>query len=271
MMKSRGLVVGIAAVLTVAAAAFVFLYTNGVKQEAATGGSLSTVIVAKQDIPANTALDPLLEQGVFTQLSVPTDAVVDGAITDPSQLRGLTTTAPILANEQIPASRLDTGQAPKGGPLGISEGNVAVSFEVDAAAGVNGAITSGSYITVYATFDSPQYIPGTTPQQVIAKINQAAANGSGDPSVTLPTITVTLIPAARVLDVQNPTVDADGNTTGNNVELTLDLKPADAQNLVYAQKTATTWIGLLPPRDTEGHPLPFSVIPANRLAGKAGA
>ena len=40
-MKSRGLVVGIAAVLTVAAAFFVFLYTNGVKHEAATGGALS--------------------------------------------------------------------------------------------------------------------------------------------------------------------------------------------------------------------------------------
>lgn len=269
-MKSRGLVVGIAAVLTVAAAFFVFLYTNGVKHEAATGGALSAVIVAKEDIPANTPLDPLIEQGAFTQLQVPTDAVVDGAITDPGQLQGLTTTAPILANEQIPASRLDTGEAPKGGSLGITEGNVAVSFEVDAAAGVNGAITQGSYITVYATFDSPQYIPGATPQQVIAKINQAAAGG-GDAAVTLPTITVTLIPAARVLNVENPTVDASGNTTGNNVELTLDLKPTDAQNLVYAQKTATTWIGLLPPRDTQGHPLPFSVIPANRLAGKAGA
>ena len=43
-MKSRGLVVGIAVVLAFAAAAFVLLYTNGVKQDAATGGSLSTVI-----------------------------------------------------------------------------------------------------------------------------------------------------------------------------------------------------------------------------------
>jgi Flp pilus assembly protein CpaB len=272
MMKSRGLVVGIAAVLTVAAAAFVYLYTNGVKNEAATGGSLSTVIVAKQDIPANTALDPLIEQGVFTQLRVPSDAVVDGAVTDPGELRGLTTTAPILANEQIPASRLDTGQAPKGGPLGISDGNVAVSFEVDAAAGVEGAITKGSYITVYATYDSPRYIPGNTPKQIVEKLNQAAASGSAsDVGVTLPSITITLIPAVRVLDVQNPTVDSEGNTDSSNVSLTLDLNPVDAQNLVYAQKTATTWIGLLPPRDTQGHPLPFSVIPTNRLVGKAGA
>jgi Flp pilus assembly protein CpaB len=270
-MKSRGLVIAIAAALTAAAVLFVFLYTKGVKQEAATGGSLSSVIVAKQDIPANTALDPLIEEGVFSELRVPADAVVDGAITDPSQLRGLTTTAPILANEQIPASRLDTGEVPKGGTLGISDGNVAVSFEVDASAGVEGAITRGSYITVYATFDSPRYIPGTTPKQVMDMINNAAANGGQDPGVTLPTITVTLIPAVRVLDVENPTVETDGTKSGSSVSLTLDLNPVDAQNLVYAQKTATTWIGLLPPRDTQGHPLPFSVIPANRLLGKAGA
>jgi Flp pilus assembly protein CpaB len=240
-----------------------------VKKEAASGGSLATVVVSSQDIPANTQLNPLIDSGAFSTLQVPSDAVVDGAVTDPSQLRGLTSTAPILANEQIPASRLSTGEAPKGGTLGISDGNVAVSLEVDTPAGVDGAITRGSYITVYTTFDSPKYIPGQTPKQVVDMINKAAASGGADPSVTLPTVTVTLIPAVRVLDVQNPTVDANGNTTGRTVTLTLDLKPVDAQNLVYAQQTGTTWIGLLPPRDTTGHSLPFSVIPANRLLGKA--
>jgi pilus assembly protein CpaB len=268
-MKSRGLVVGIAVVLAAAAAAFVLLYTNGVKNEAAHGGSLTTVVVATQDIPANTQLNPLIDSGAFASLQVPSDAVVDGAVTDVSQLHGLTSTAPILANEQIPATRLNTGQAPKGGPLGISDGNVAVSIEVNSPAGVEGSITRGSYVTVYATFDSPRYIPGATPKAVMAMITKAAQNGGADPGVTLPTVTVTLIPAVRVLNVQNPTVDSTGHTTGRTVSLTLDLKPTDAQNLVYAQQTATTWVGLLPPKDTSGHPLPFSVVPANRLIGKA--
>ena len=93
------------------------LYTNGVKEDAVTGGSLSEVVVASQDIPANTNLNPLLDQGVFSTLRVPTDAVVDGAVSDPSQLRGLTSTAPILANEQIPVGRLSSGEAPQGGSL----------------------------------------------------------------------------------------------------------------------------------------------------------
>ena len=102
-MRSRGLVVAIAVVLAIVAAAAVILYTNGVKSDAVTGGALSVVVVSKQDIAANTNLSPLVEEGIFTELQVPTDAVVDGAVTDVSQLRGQTTTSPVLANEQIPS------------------------------------------------------------------------------------------------------------------------------------------------------------------------
>ena len=62
-MRSRGLVVAIAVVLAIVAAAAVILYTNGVKSGAATGGALSVVPESKQDIAANTNLNPLVEQG----------------------------------------------------------------------------------------------------------------------------------------------------------------------------------------------------------------
>jgi hypothetical protein len=45
-MRSRGLVVAIAVILAIAAAGAVILYTKGVKQDAVSGGSLSTVIVS---------------------------------------------------------------------------------------------------------------------------------------------------------------------------------------------------------------------------------
>ena len=262
-MRSRGLVVAIAVVLAIVASAAVILYTNGVKEDAVTGGSLSEVVVASQDIPANTNLNPLLDQGVFSTLRVPTDAVVDGAISDLSQLRGLTSTAPILANEQIPVGRLSSGEAPQGGPLGISDGNVAVSIRVDDEAAVNGSISRGSSIVIYATFESPEFLPGGTAQQQITKA------GTSVQTSELPTLTTTLIPAVRVLEVVNPVV-AEGSSQSANepVTLTLDLTPEDAQNLVYAQETGRIWIGLLPPDEEVGHPLPFSVIPIDRVLGQ---
>ena len=275
-MKSRGLVVGIAAVLTVAAAFFVFLYTNGVKHEAATGGALSAVIVAKQDIPANTALDPLIEQGVFSQLQVPTDAVVDGAITDPSQLRGLTTTAPILANEQIPASRLNTGQAPAGGTLGITEGNMGVSIELDTARGVEGHVSNGDNVVVFATFSPDTLIRKSTLRQLLSpsqiqKVIDASQGGTsptGDVIKLNVPFTVTLAPSVRVLDVQNPLVDASGKTSSGNISLTLDLTPTDATNVIYASENANIWVGLLPPQNPNGYPQEASFGPSfNQVVG----
>jgi pilus assembly protein CpaB len=271
-MRSRGLVVAIAVVLAVVAAAGVVLYTNGVKEEAVTGGSLSVVMVAKQDIAANTNLNPLIDQGVFGELQVPSDAVVDGAVTDISQLSGQTTTSPILANEQIVSGRLSSGELPDGGALGISEGHVAVSMRVGDEAAVNGAVTRGSYITVYATFDNVKLLPGSNPQQQI----QSAVKGSSSvqTSAEIPAFTVTLIPAVRVLDVVNPVAEegSTSNASANgDVTLTLDLTPEDAQNLVYAQQNGATWIGLLPPRDTAGHSLPFSGVPLDRVLGRGGA
>jgi Flp pilus assembly protein CpaB len=262
-MKSRGLVVGIAAVLTIAAAAFVYLYTNGVKQEAATGGSLSTVIVAKQDIPANTALDPLIEEGVFSQLRVPADAVVDGAITDPSQLRGLTTTAPILANEQIPASRLDTGEAPAGGNLGITEGNMGVSIELDTARGVEGHVTNGDNVVVFATFPADTPIRKAALRQLLSPgqiqaLLAASQNGTTSSSASVFKLnvpfTVTLVPSVRVLDVQNPLVDDSGKASSGNINMTLDLTPSDATNVIFASENANLWVALLPPQNPHGYP-----------------
>ncbi|MDP9297333.1 MAG: SAF domain-containing protein, partial [Actinomycetota bacterium] len=101
-MRSRGLVVAIAVVLAIVAAAAVILYTNGVKNNAVTAGAAADVVVASQNIAANTNLNPLIDQGAFNTIRVPSDAVVEGAVTDVNQLRDQTTTQPILANEQIP-------------------------------------------------------------------------------------------------------------------------------------------------------------------------
>ena len=134
-MRSRGLVVALAVLLAVAAAGAVVLYTNGVKKAAESGGSLTTVIVATQDIPANTSLDPLIQGGGFKELSVPTDAVVDGAVTSLASLQGQTTTAPIVANEQLTASNLSSGEQVAGGMLGISKGHLALTIKLNAPQG----------------------------------------------------------------------------------------------------------------------------------------
>jgi Flp pilus assembly protein CpaB len=261
-MRSRGLVVAIAVVLAVAAAAAVILYTQGVKEQAEEGGGLTPVIVATQDIRANQPLDPLLGQDIFKQIQVPGDALVDGAVTDVSQLRGTSTTSAILANEQIPAERLSTGELPLGGNLGISEGHIAVSVALDAPQGGVGNVQVGDNVSVYATFQGVSVIPGTLKQYI-----KAPATATAAPQKQLPPFTLTLVPTVRVLRIQNPQVDTEtGESSGGTIQITLDLEPQDAQNLVFAQENARIWLGLLPPNE-EGTQPPASTVPIELLLG----
>jgi Flp pilus assembly protein CpaB len=262
-MRSRGLVVAVAVVLAVVAAAAVILYTNGVKNDAVTGGALSIVVVPKQEIPANTNLNPLIDQGVFSELQVPTDAVVDGAVTNVSQLRGQTTTAPILANEQIPAARLSSGEAPSGGALGITEGHVAVSISMDVDEAVAGTLSAGDNVAVYATFDQDtpvralpmkQLLSGAQLQRFYEALQGGGSSSGKPPVVGLPDdYTVVLVPSVRILQVQNPVVNEDGRASSQTVLLTLDLLPEDSDNLVLASEKYNVWLGALPPENPDGY------------------
>ncbi|MFN8232090.1 MAG: Flp pilus assembly protein CpaB [Actinomycetota bacterium] len=262
-MRSRGLVVAVALVLAALAAGAVILYTNGVKKEAVSGGELTTVIVATQEIPANTPLTPLIAGGGFRELSVPNDAVVDGAVTSLDELKGRTTTSPLLANEQISVADLDTGEAPAGGALGISKGHLALTFTLNAPEGGFGYIQRGDNVSVFATYNGTSIIPGTIQDLVSGNAEDAKRQ-------ELPDFTATIIPTVRVLAVENPGVDEEGNKRGETVTLTLDLTPQDAQALVFATENALVWVGLLPPGEDGTQP-PATQVPVELLLGKRGA
>jgi Flp pilus assembly protein CpaB len=262
-MRSRGLVVAIAVVLAVAAAAAVILYTQGVKEDAVKGGGLQPVIVANQDIRANEPLDPLLAQGVFRQIRVPGDALVEGAVTDERQLKGASTTSAIFANEQIPASRLSTAES-RPNELGISEGHIAVAVELDAPQGGAGNVQPGDNISIFATYQNVQVIPGNIRQLVTQPTVPATAGAKRE----LPDFTVTLVPTVRVLRILNPQVDTETGeqNASDRIRVTLDLEPQDAQNLVFAQENGLVWLGLLPPNEDGTQPK-ASVIPLELLIG----
>jgi pilus assembly protein CpaB len=259
-MRSRGLVVAIAVVLAVAAAAAVILYTQGVKEKAAQGGELTNVIVSTQEIPANQLLDPLIDQGLFAEVQLPADALVEGAVTDVEQLRGVTTTTPILANEQISESRLSSAERPLN-LTGVSEGHVGVAVELDAPQGGVGNIQPGDSVQVFATYQGVQVVKGDLRKLI------NSAGGTPPPQIDLPAFTLTLIPDVRVLRIQNPSVDTEtGRSDSSRIQVTLDLLPQDAQNLVFAQENARIWLGLLPPGE-EGTQPRASLVPIEILLG----
>ena len=269
-MRSRGLVVALALLLAIGATAAVFLYVNGVREDAKTGGDLIDVVVATQDIQANAELNPLLDAGAFTTAKVTQETLVDGAITSPEQLRDQTTTFPILANEQIPLSRISSGEGVTGGGLGISPGHEAATFRVDGPPGVGGHVVRGDNLVVYATFSGVRVFKSF--KDLVDNATNANPNSvaPAQTTETLPALTVVLIPTAQVLDVENPVATAEGKTSEGQVTLTLDLLPEDAANLIYAAEQGSLWFGLLPPGE-EGVQIPAAALPIDRVLGKRAA
>ncbi len=267
-MRSRGLVVALALLLAVGATAAVFLYVNGVKKDALHGGALTQVIVSGQDIQANTDLNPLIDQGVFKQEGIPSTVAVKDAVTSIDQLRDQTTTEPILANEQIPLSRISSGTAITGGVLGICNTCVALSVRVDGPPGVGGNIQRGDSVTLYGTFSGVKGF-----QSVRDLLNQL--NGKTGPAgqaqlttaTELPAFTMTLLPTVKVLRVENPTPDSSGRVSVGNVTVTLDVPTQDAEVVVFAAAKGSLYFGLLPP-NAQGIQLPAQGVSIDRMLGK---
>jgi pilus assembly protein CpaB len=219
-MKSRAPAVATALVLALVATGGVFLYIQGVRHSAKTGGGLVSIIVSKQDIPAGTPLDSLISSGEFTTTSVPRDDLVQGIVTDINQLRGQRTAFPILANEQISTARFRGATEALGGRLGIPDGYVGTTVSLEAQRIVGGTIQQGDHVTLYGTYEPPGKTGGQAQE------------------------TRTIVPDVRVLAITTSTSSSSGST---ETLVTLALHPYDAEVVVYTQEQGHLWMSLLPP------------------------
>jgi Flp pilus assembly protein CpaB len=221
-MRVRGTAIALAFLLAVGATGAVFLYVRSVQRQAGGGAQhMVTVIVPKEDLRAGTSMDQVIKSGGLTTLQIPSDAVVQGAVTDLSQLQGKVTSAFILQGEQITTARLQGTSQPTGGRWNIPSGFQAVTISLDAERVVNG-LQPQDHVVVYATVDA------------------------GDRSVTLP-----IVPDAQVLAVfgSNGSVLQTGGSGAGSQIVMLALRPRDAEAVILAKEKENVWLSLLPPSE----------------------
>jgi Flp pilus assembly protein CpaB len=219
----RSSLAGILAVLfALAAAAAVFLYTQAARQSAERSQQMVEVLVSTVDISAGQDLDALVEQGVFQAKRVPEQDMVQAVVTDEFQLRGQTTAYPILAGEQISATRFRGPQELEGGLLGIPGEHQAVSLTLEADRAVAGSLRVDDHVEVFGSFDrSKRGVP----------------------------VTQVVVPDAEVLAVSGGSAEAAA-ATGGAVTVTLAVTPVEAALLVYAKEQGGVYLTLLPPNES---------------------
>jgi Flp pilus assembly protein CpaB len=251
--RSRGVAVGTALVLAVVATVAVFLYVQGVRKDARTSpiANMQTVIVPKEDIPAGTSLDALISQGAFTTVQVPRDALVQGVVTDLTQIRGRTTSAAVLAGEQITTARLQGSTARTGGILGIRDGYQAVTISLAVAQAGGGFVRSGDHVTIYASLDNVSLIRGKLRDFL-------KGGGASNTKQNIGDFTVTLAPDVRVLRVVGGDTQ-DRQSSNDQIQLSLELHPVDAAMVVFAQEHGSIWMSLLAPGQPGSSTLPVDV------------
>ena len=135
----------------VLAATAMIWYVSGVKAEATQsrqqalrsyGGEQVEVFVATRNIAVG---ETLTSANVSSQLWL-SDLLPAGALGNQSDVFGQTVTVPLLMNEPVIAAKLGELKA----PVCVPDGLCAVSIPSEDVLAVGGAITAGSYVTVYA-------------------------------------------------------------------------------------------------------------------------
>jgi len=239
-MRRQTLVIPIALLLAVMAAAGVVLYTMNVKEEATTGGPTATVVVASEDVPTGTELDPLIEQGKLVEQEIPKNYIVPGAVGSLEELQGTTVSQPLLEGEQILASRIAELGSVKGGTIGIPQGFSAFTMELRPEQTVANVLNRGDHVRVFATF-----------------AEKSGARAS-----------VALLPDVEVLAVSNEG-DPESQQAATNQLVTLAVTADDAAKLaLFGQDTGSLWLNLLPPDAGNDVPAPFTDTDLMALAKK---
>jgi Flp pilus assembly protein CpaB len=253
-MKTRGTALGLALALAIGATTAVFMYVQGVRQQAQTNPAddMQSVLVAKQDIPPGSNLDALIAKGVFSTVEVPRGALVQGVVTDLTQIKGRTTSAAILQGEQITTARLQGTTERTGGLLGIRDGYEALSISLEVPEGGGSFVRAGDHVTIYATLENVSIIKGGLSAFLKGK---APANNQKQ---SIGDYTVTVVPDVRVLRVLGGS--SEGNDRNGEIQLSLELTPADSQRVIFAKEKGSVWLALLPPGEAGKGSLPTGVI-----------
>jgi pilus assembly protein CpaB len=260
----------VAVVLALVAAGLVVWYVSSLKEEKTPPVVTRTVVVAVSDIPARTTGEAMVANGLVQEQQVAATAVIPGAINSLSALQGMALSVPVASGQQILQTQL---AEPSSQALSfrIKPGMRAITVPIDRNTAVGGAIKEGDRVDVIASFKADQF---QVAQMALgaalspAEAQRIQALTGIDMTKALSPMSIMLLQQVDVLAVDpltassstTPTTTGGVFSSGSSTvttnpipaspEITLQLTPADAQKLVFAQQFGALWFILIPAADT---------------------
>ena len=225
-MRGRVAAVLVALALAVAATAALVAYARGADRRAIAGQQPVLVYLAKAYIAAGTSGEDAQNRGLIERTALPRRAVAAGAVRSLEQLAGRVAAVDLVPGEQLLVARwVGRDQAPGGRLLAVPEGHQAVSIALDPTRQVAGFVTPGDRVSVVVSLS----LPTRGRQQRTSRF---------------------LLQDVQVLAVGGTAQEGRRVGQGRNQSLstvTLAVRPADVERVVFAAENGSLYLSLLPP------------------------
>ena len=217
LLSSRGGTLALGGVAALMAALVLLLYLNQYRDSVTAESEPVTVLVAKKLIEKGMPGDIVGVRRLFEPEEAPRSHVIDGAITDPSTLRGRVAASDIYPGQQLTVAdfTLTTSQA-----IGatLSGRQRAISIPLDSARGLIGKTEAGDRVDVFASLE-----PEGRREVAIVKV---------------------IVQNALVLDA--PRGAAAGVGANQTVNVVLRVNRDEAATMAYAADNGKVWVVLRP-------------------------
>ena len=150
-LSTRGGTLLVAALLSLLAGMALLVFLRQYREDV-TSSERARVLVAASVIPKGTTGEVLLEKKLYRIAQIREDDVRDGAITDPSDLKGRAATADVNPGHQLKLDDFEDADGKTGSRL--ADYDRAMTLPLDRAHGMVGKIDAGDRVDVITTSDS---------------------------------------------------------------------------------------------------------------------
>jgi Flp pilus assembly protein CpaB len=219
MLSTRGGTVALGGVAALMAAFVLLLYLSQYRSSVSGDSEPVTVLVAKTLIEKGMPGDVVGLRRLFDRDEAPKGQVRDGAITDPSTLRGRVAVEDIYPGQQLTVADFAATTDAIGAKLAGKHRAIAVPL--DAARGMVGQLEAGDRVDVFAGFN----------------VDAGGIGGQGRPVVKV------MMQNALVLDAPAESAGTGANQTGNVV---LRVNRDQAAQIAWAVDNGKVWVVLRP-------------------------
>jgi Flp pilus assembly protein CpaB len=194
LLSTRGGTIGLGGAAALMAAFVLLLYLNQYRDSVASDSEPVTVLVANKLIEKGMPGDVVGLKRLFESEEAPKNQVRDGAITDPSTLRGRIAVEDIYPGQQLTVA--DFGMTTQAIGAKLAGKNRAIAIPLDSARGMVGKVESGDRVDVFASL----FLRGATGAQGRPVLKVVAQNALvlDAPAQTNAGLRVTLDQAAQM-------------------------------------------------------------------------